>query len=590
MRLGLERRGHGCRRARPRGPGALAVLGAYAALGRVLLRCRSARRAERTLWLGMAELPSGTVTFLFTDIEGSTRLLKQLRDALRRGARRPPADPARRVRGARGQEVDTQGDAFFVAFPQGEGRGARRGCGRSAASPRTPGPTARSSACGWACTRVSRASATRVTTASASTGRRGSWRRGTAGRCCSRRRRTRCSRTTSCPGRIRDLGEYRLKDLDRPERIYQLDVDGLPSRLPAAADGRRAHRLHRAGGRAGAGCRSASGARGCGRAAGRGRRSRRRARCRRSAALERLGRQRKALSPVDSNAVGLIDADVGPASPARSPSARRRATSRSARGAAWVTNADADSVSRIDPATKQVVDTIDVGSQPSGIAVGNGAVWVANSLDGTVSGSTRRPTRSSQTIPVGNGPVGVAYAAGSVWVANTGDEHDHADRRRDRQAAKTLPIAATELAVGAGALWASERGGGPRGAHRPESRERSSRPIPVGQRPGRHRLRRAARSGSRTASTGRSRGSIRRRTRSPPPFRSGNGRRRSPPARGGVWVSNQFDGTLARIDPQHEPGRATRRRREPAAGRGDPRRQRAGRRPPVRARAIVAAR
>ena len=28
----------------------------------------------------MAELPSGTVTFLFTDVEGSTRLLKQLRD------------------------------------------------------------------------------------------------------------------------------------------------------------------------------------------------------------------------------------------------------------------------------------------------------------------------------------------------------------------------------------------------------------------------------------------------------------------------------------------------------------------------------
>ena len=28
----------------------------------------------------MAELPTGTVTFLFTDIEGSTRLLQQLRD------------------------------------------------------------------------------------------------------------------------------------------------------------------------------------------------------------------------------------------------------------------------------------------------------------------------------------------------------------------------------------------------------------------------------------------------------------------------------------------------------------------------------
>ena len=32
--------------------------------------------------------------------------------------------------------------------------------------------------------------------------------------------------------RERDLGEYRLKDIDRPERIYQLDVDGLSSSFP----------------------------------------------------------------------------------------------------------------------------------------------------------------------------------------------------------------------------------------------------------------------------------------------------------------------------------------------------------------------
>ena len=31
---------------------------------------------------------------------------------------------------------------------------------------------------------------------------------------------------------FRDLGEYRLKDLDRPERIYQVDVDGLPVDFP----------------------------------------------------------------------------------------------------------------------------------------------------------------------------------------------------------------------------------------------------------------------------------------------------------------------------------------------------------------------
>jgi hypothetical protein len=32
--------------------------------------------------------------------------------------------------------------------------------------------------------------------------------------------------------RERDLGEHRLKDIDHPERIYQLDVDGLPSAFP----------------------------------------------------------------------------------------------------------------------------------------------------------------------------------------------------------------------------------------------------------------------------------------------------------------------------------------------------------------------
>jgi len=64
----------------------------------------------------MRELPSGTVTFLFTDVEGSTRLLRErgesyvelltehravLREAFTRHA---------------GVQVDTQGDAFFIAF------------------------------------------------------------------------------------------------------------------------------------------------------------------------------------------------------------------------------------------------------------------------------------------------------------------------------------------------------------------------------------------------------------------------------------------------------------------------------------------
>jgi len=65
----------------------------------------------------MNDLPSGTVTLLFTDIEGSTRLLQELgtdyREAL--DEHRRVIRNAFETRG--GVEVDTQGDAFFVAFP-----------------------------------------------------------------------------------------------------------------------------------------------------------------------------------------------------------------------------------------------------------------------------------------------------------------------------------------------------------------------------------------------------------------------------------------------------------------------------------------
>jgi|SRR6266545_8265643 len=64
----------------------------------------------------MLDLPSGTVTFLFTDIEGSTRLLHELRD--RYGD--VLEAHARLLRAAfeehDGREIDTQGDSFFIAF------------------------------------------------------------------------------------------------------------------------------------------------------------------------------------------------------------------------------------------------------------------------------------------------------------------------------------------------------------------------------------------------------------------------------------------------------------------------------------------
>lgn len=67
----------------------------------------------------MSTLPGGTVTFVFTDIEGSTQLLQELGDE---AYGQVSGDHRRLVRetfGARGgTEIDTQGDAFFFSFPR----------------------------------------------------------------------------------------------------------------------------------------------------------------------------------------------------------------------------------------------------------------------------------------------------------------------------------------------------------------------------------------------------------------------------------------------------------------------------------------
>jgi class 3 adenylate cyclase len=65
----------------------------------------------------MPNLPSGTVTFLFSDIEGSTSLLKQLGDEEYAELLRTHRRIVRETFGLyHGQEIDTQGDAFFYSF------------------------------------------------------------------------------------------------------------------------------------------------------------------------------------------------------------------------------------------------------------------------------------------------------------------------------------------------------------------------------------------------------------------------------------------------------------------------------------------
>jgi len=120
-------------------------------------------------------------------------------------------------------------------------------------------------------------------------------------------------------------------------------------------------------------------------------------------------------------------------------------------GAVWVVNRLCDgTVSRIDPVSGEVTDTIPVGQQrygdnveleicAAGLAVGEGAVWVTNRVDGTVSRIDPVSGEVTDTIPVGGDPIRVAVGEGAVWVT---DYLDGTVSRIDpvsREAADTAP-------------------------------------------------------------------------------------------------------------------------------------------------------
>jgi class 3 adenylate cyclase len=84
----------------------------------------------------MIDLPTGTVTFLFTDIEGSTRLLRELGPQVYSEALATHRSVLRRAfAAAGGVEIDTQGDAFFVAFPTAAGAVAAARSGQLGLAP-----------------------------------------------------------------------------------------------------------------------------------------------------------------------------------------------------------------------------------------------------------------------------------------------------------------------------------------------------------------------------------------------------------------------------------------------------------------------
>ncbi len=482
----------------------------------------------------MAELPSGTVTFLFTDIEGSTQLLKAF------GGRYGEllAEQQRILRAAAsahgGHEVDTQGESSFVAFRRAkdavaaavdaqrdlaahlwpEGAEVKVRMGLHTGEPQV----GEERYVGIGVHKAARIAAA-----------------GHGGQVLLSSTTRELVEDELPPGvTIRDLGERRLKDLDRPERLSQLVVEGLrsdfdPLKTLDVELRRRRRRLY--AGAALIGVLAAAVAIpvfALGQGGGGGQAS------------------------VQPNSVAVIDPGSNKVVDSV-PVGIRPSTIAAGEGAVWVANLDDRSISRIDPNTRTVVGNPPLQATPTGIAVGEGAVWIANGLLGTVSRfdpavnavtatiETTAPRASGGSIAFGEGAVWLASAAGlvaridpstntvvsptgvagtlpsavatgfdAVWVANAGDNNVVRINPRTNGVVRTISVGGSPrgIAIGEGAVWVTSEADDL--VFRIDAASSSVKTtIPVGDGP-----------------TGIAFGE------------------------GAVWVANSADGTVSRIDPE----------------------------------------
>ena len=369
---------------------------------------------------------SATATFLFTDIEGSTQLLT----AHRREYGGILADHHRLIRETfgvhGGREIDNQGDSFFVAFARAKDAVlAAAECQRALAAHSWPEGAAVKVRMGihtgeaeLTVDRYVGLSVHRAARISAV---------GHGGQVL-------VSQTTASlledeeddlPGiAFRDLGEHRLKDISRPVRLYQLDIDGLRTTFPPLAVPAPAKRKH----------------------------------------LTRAAVVAAALVLLGAGALWFALTDREEASPL-----------------VVVPN----SLVRLDPTTFEPMAVVPIGAAPDLVVTAGGFVWVTHYvLRDTDSAAlrdagdrtlTRVDPSTGDTVVVGGGlaPCGLAAdPSGDVWVANcyprAGPEANVV--RIDAMTLEfeaTWPVPGGEgfyrgLAYGGGSLWISEVAGGDR--------------------------------------------------------------------------------------------------------------------------------
>jgi DNA-binding SARP family transcriptional activator/DNA-binding beta-propeller fold protein YncE len=371
-------------------------------------------------------VPMGTVTFLFTDIEGSTRLVRDLGDDYGALLEQHHRLLRETFEHHGGQEIDTQGDAFFFAFRRAreavraavEAQKAMAGAGwvqgadvriRIGIHTGEPG-FAEAGYHGLDVVRAARISGAahggQILVSSATWDLAGD---------------------TVPDVSFRDLGEHRLKDLEQPQRIFQVLSPGLSEEFPPlrTQDAARVMTITGREEELAAAAEAALGAE-----------EHRRRLFRRSSLIAGVGAA-LVLAAIVAVVIALTS------------------------GAGGVIVAP-NSVALVDPESSRIAADIPVGARPVAVVVGEDAVWVASADDGTVSRIDPQSRREVSRIGVGGEVSDIAVGYGSVWVAGGNDEVlTRIDPRQNAVEAKLTfgmqdlldPKPMFAVATGAGAVW-----------------------------------------------------------------------------------------------------------------------------------------
>jgi class 3 adenylate cyclase len=390
----------------------------------------------------LPELPRGTVTFLFSDVEGSTTLLRVL------GQERYTevlVDHQRLLReacaAAHGYEVDTQGDSMFFAFAHArDAVEAAARAQRDLTAHAWPDGTQLRARIGLHTGQASFSDSRYIGLSVHRAARVGS--AGAGGQVL-------LSQATAGVLEDDDLGEFRLraigrhalKDFDRPVELYQLDVPGLGTKFARPKTKPKGRLTWKVGLAVGAAAALALAV---------------------AVALIARGEGRTTIGPTS---IGVIDPSTNRVVD-EIPLDTQASLIAAGEGFVWLADPDTSTLFKIDPETRAIVRRTGVAAEgvPTGIAVGVGSVWLAVNRGRTLVvlelgpelGNLRRQVvieRSVRSLSTSEGAV-VTVGEGAVWALEVGQgEVSRIDPGTGHVSVRAGGIDALSIAVGQGALW-----------------------------------------------------------------------------------------------------------------------------------------